>query len=208
MRSDEVEGDQIPNRFVELGGTSEVGEQERQAGDLEALVEIDRVGAVEIGKNLVGQQPLCAEERLAPAQELTEPVGRYPPPRQYARVGAVFERQAQRPGAQLDRLRRWAYLVEQQREALALARRLPLDLEELGHMGHRVEKHHEFRRQLQRKQGLLSGRKLDHVQSHFFDDLIEIFRQIDQVIEEVTQIGRAHVCTPVTLESRLPSSAC
>src|SRR5258708_37730657 len=124
MRSDEVEGDQIPNPFVELGGTSEVGEQERQTGDLQALVDIDRVGAVEIAKNLVCQQPLCAQERLAPAQDLSELVRRYPQPRQYARVCAVFKRQAQRPWAQLDRLRRRAYPVEQQREGLALALRL------------------------------------------------------------------------------------
>src|SRR5260370_37326699 len=136
MRSDEVEGGQIPNPFVELGGTSEVGEQERQTGDLQALVDIDRVGAVEITKHLVCQQPLCTQERLAPAQELTEPVRRHPQPRQYARVGAIFERQAQRPRAQLDRLRRRTYLIEQQREALALARRLPLDLQDFGHMAH------------------------------------------------------------------------
>src|SRR5260370_27905921 len=121
MRSDEVEGDQIPNPFVELGGTSEVGEQERQTGDLQARVDIDRVGAVEIAKNLVCQQSLCAQERLAPAQELTEPVRRYPQPRQYARVGPIFERPRHRPRAQLDRLRRRTSLTVQRRDALELA---------------------------------------------------------------------------------------
>src|SRR6185369_12103729 len=73
MRSDEIEGGQIAYSLIEFGGTSDVGKKERQAGDLEALVDIDHVGAVEIAKYLVGQQPLCAQERFAPAQKLIEP---------------------------------------------------------------------------------------------------------------------------------------
>ena len=180
MRPDEVERDEVAHPLIEFGRTSEIGEQKRQAGDLQTLIDIDRVGAVEVAKYLVGQQPLCGQERLAPAQKLIEPFRRDPQSGQYAGVSAVFERQAQRPRAQHDRLRRRTYLVENQREVLALARRLALDLEELGHMGHRVEKDHKFGRQLQRKQGLLAGRKLDRVESHFLDHLIEIFRQIDR----------------------------
>src|SRR5271165_1641843 len=176
MRPDEVEGDQVAHPLIELGGTSEVGEEKCQTGDLEALIYVDRVGAVEIAKDLVGQQPLCGQEGLAPAQQLIEPFRRHPKPGQYAGVSAIFEREAQRSRAQLDRLRRRPHRVEKQRKVLALACRFALDLEELGHVGHRVEKDHELGRQLQRKQGLPARRKLDRVEGYLLDYLSEIFR--------------------------------
>ena len=191
MRPDEIEGDQVAHPLVELGGASEVSEQERQTGDLEALIDVDHVGAIEIAKYLVGQQPLCAEEGFAPAQQLIEPFRRYPQPWQHAGVSAVFEREAQRPRAQLDRLGRRAHPVEKQRKALALAGRLALDLDELGHVGHRVEKDHQLGRQLQRKQGLPAGRKLDRVESYLLDHLSEIVRQIDRrAPEDLAKIFR------------------
>src|SRR5712692_3981728 len=53
MRSDEIKGNQVTNTLIELGGTSEIGKQECQAGDLQALIDIDRVGAVDIAKDLI-----------------------------------------------------------------------------------------------------------------------------------------------------------
>src|SRR2546430_10710097 len=47
MRSDEVEGGEVADLLVELGRPPEIGEQKGQAGDLEPLVDIDRVGAVD-----------------------------------------------------------------------------------------------------------------------------------------------------------------
>jgi len=59
-------GRSAPGRhpLVELGRALEVGEQEGEAGDLEALVDVDRVGAVEVAERLVGEQPLGVRNGL------------------------------------------------------------------------------------------------------------------------------------------------
>ena len=47
-------------------------------------------------------------------------------------------------------------------------------------MRHRVQDDHEFRRQLQRKQRLFAGRKLDRVERHLLDQLLELLGHIDR----------------------------
>ncbi len=92
MRSDEVEGRQVADPLVKLGRTSQIGEQEGQAGDLEPLVDIDRVGAVDVAKHLVCQQPLRGQKRFAPGEQLVELVVGDPQPRQHPSVGMVLQR--------------------------------------------------------------------------------------------------------------------
>ena len=70
-------------------------------------------------------------------------------------------------------------LSMREREALALARRLALHVEELRRVRHRVEDDHELRRQLQRQDGLLAGRQLDRLERDLLDQPLEILGQID-----------------------------
>ena len=42
MRAHEVEGDEVADPFVKLGRSAEIGEEEGQAGDLQALVDVER----------------------------------------------------------------------------------------------------------------------------------------------------------------------
>jgi hypothetical protein len=49
MRLHKVERDKVANPLVEFGGASEVGEKEREAGDLEALADVERVSPIEVG---------------------------------------------------------------------------------------------------------------------------------------------------------------
>ena len=102
VRPHQVEGRQVADAVVELGRALEVGEQEGEAGDLEALVDVQRVGAVDVAERLVGEQALGGQERPAPAEQLVERVARDPYRRQHPRVGAVLDREAQRPRAQRD----------------------------------------------------------------------------------------------------------
>ena len=55
MPAHEIIGNQITDTVVELGRAFEVGEQEGKAGDLEPLLRIERVGAVQVAENLVGE---------------------------------------------------------------------------------------------------------------------------------------------------------
>src|SRR4029077_20240514 len=112
VRFHQVKGDQVPYPLVEFGGSFEIGKQERQAGDLETLVDIDRVGAVDIAKDLVGQQALCGQERFASAKQLVQLAPRDPQSRQDPRVGTVLQRQAQRTGMQLQGSSRHDHSIE------------------------------------------------------------------------------------------------
>ena len=56
MAAHEIEGDEIADPVVKLGRALQVGEQESEAGDLEALLDVERFGAIEVAKRLVGER--------------------------------------------------------------------------------------------------------------------------------------------------------
>ena len=85
MRAHEVVGDEIADPLVELGRALEVGEQEGEAGDLQPLIDVERVGAVDVAEGLVGEQPLGGEERPAPAEQIVQRVAGDPDAGQHAR---------------------------------------------------------------------------------------------------------------------------
>jgi hypothetical protein len=72
MRLHQVERHQVADALVEPGRALEVGEQEGEAGDLEPLVDVERVGAIDVAERLVGEQPLRGHERLAAAKKVVE----------------------------------------------------------------------------------------------------------------------------------------
>ena len=165
MLAHEIEGDEIADPFVELGRTLEIGEQEGQARDLQPLISVERVGAVDVAESLVGQQSLGGQERLAFAQEIMQRMAGNPETRQHAAVGFIIEREPQRPGAHFHGSSRCLHIVEDERELLALARRLTLHVDELRAVRDRIEHDHEVGRQLHRKQRLLPGREFDRTRS-------------------------------------------
>ena len=69
----------------------------------------------------------------------------YPRRGQYSHVGAIFEQKAHRAGMQLRGVGRSMYVVDDNRDALALARGLSFHVEKLRRMRHRL-KHHDMRR--------------------------------------------------------------
>ena len=94
MLVDEIEGDEVADALIEFGGVLEIAEQERQAQDLEALADGERVGPVDIAKRLIGEQTRCGEHRLAPPQQVVQRRIRDPYRRQHAAVGAVVQGEA------------------------------------------------------------------------------------------------------------------
>ena len=98
MLAHQIVGDEIADPLIERGRALEVGEQERQAGDLEPLIDIEGVGAIDVAEGLVGQEPLRGEERPAVPEQMVQLIAGDPQGRQHAAVGAVFERQPQRSG--------------------------------------------------------------------------------------------------------------
>ena len=122
VRPHHVVGNQVADALVEIGGPLQIGEQEGKARDLEPLVDVERVGAVDVAKRLVGEQALRRQERFALAEEVMHLVSRDPHGRQHAHVGAVLEDETKRPGPHLDLPGGRLHLVEYHREVLALAR--------------------------------------------------------------------------------------
>ena len=93
MRAHQVVGDEVADALVELGRAFQVGEQEGQAGDFQALVDVERIGPVDVAERLIGEQALGGQERPAPAEQAVERVARDPHSRQHPRVGPVLERE-------------------------------------------------------------------------------------------------------------------
>ena len=169
MRAHQIEGGEIADPFIERGGAFQVGEQERQRGDLEALIDVEIIRLEDVAKSLVRQHPLGGQDRLALAEQLMERVVGDPDRGKHPVVGLVFERQPQRPGTHHGRAGRRVQLVEDDGELLALAGRLALDIQKMRRMRHRLEHDHELIGQLQRQHRLLARRQLDRLERDLID---------------------------------------
>src|SRR6266446_1680633 len=122
-----IECAEISNPLVQRGRALEVGEEERQRRDLEALIDVEIIRFEHVAEGLVGQHPLGGEERLALADQTMKSLGGDEDRRQHARTCLIFERQPQWPGTQRDgcsgrRLR----LAVDQRQLLTLFGRITL----------------------------------------------------------------------------------
>ena len=91
MRPHQIERSQIADPLVQCCRTLEIGEQKRQRRDLEALVDIEIVGLVEIAKRLIGENPFGSHDRLALAEQIVKRVARNPDRGQHAIAGIIFE---------------------------------------------------------------------------------------------------------------------
>src|SRR6202521_3333344 len=56
MLVDEIEGDEVTDALIERSGVLEIGEQESQAQDLEALADRERFGPVGVAEGLIGEE--------------------------------------------------------------------------------------------------------------------------------------------------------
>ncbi|MNL46493.1 hypothetical protein D3C87_1692110 [compost metagenome] len=100
----QVEGGEIADALVKLGRAAQVGEQECEAGDLQTLVDVDRIGAIDVAECLVGEQPLgCQKGAPAPEQRMQRLTGDADA-RQGAHFRVVFHLDAQRARLQTDGL--------------------------------------------------------------------------------------------------------
>src|SRR6195256_230381 len=94
MLVDEIEGDEVTDALIELGGVLEITEQESQAQDLEALADGERFGPVDVAKGLIGEETSCSENGLASLHEVAQRLVLHPYSRQHATLGTVFQSQA------------------------------------------------------------------------------------------------------------------
>ncbi len=175
----QIIGREIADPFIELRRALQIGEQESQAGDLQALVDVERVGAIEIAKCLVREQAVRRQERSSPTQHGVQFVACDPHRRQHPPGGAVVEGQAQGARPHLDGLMLRVRFVEDQRQVLALLGRLALHVDELRRMGDRIEHDDELRRKLQGERRPFARRQLHGIENDFLDDLREVVGQVD-----------------------------
>ena len=94
MRADKLEGGDIADAIVKLSRAFQIGEQKGQAGELEPLIDVERIGAIDVAEDLVGQQPLGSEERLSRGEQVVQRDIGNPDRRQRAHIGAVLDRQS------------------------------------------------------------------------------------------------------------------
>src|SRR3954451_10114527 len=84
MLVDEIEGREITDALIKLGGILEIAEQESQAQDLEPLADGEPVGPVDIAKRLVGEETRSRENRLSSPEDVVQRRVPHPYRRQYA----------------------------------------------------------------------------------------------------------------------------
>jgi hypothetical protein len=58
MSLHEIVSHEIADPIVKFGGALQIGEQEGQTGDFQSLIDVERLGAINIAECLVGQKPL------------------------------------------------------------------------------------------------------------------------------------------------------
>src|SRR6266849_2560914 len=179
MLVDEIESGEVTDALIELGGAPEIAKQESQAQDLEALADGERVGAVDVAEGLIGEETLGRENGLASLQDVVQRLVRHPYSRQHATVGAVFQSQAQWPGAQGNAVDGNLELVEDHGKVLALARLFAADIKELGRMRHGIEHDQRALRHLQGKDGPFSWRQVNRFERHLPQQLLQIGWKID-----------------------------
>src|SRR5882757_9289733 len=179
MLVDEIEGDEVTDALIERSGVLEITEQESQAQDLEALADGQRFGPVEVAEGLIGEETFCIENGLASLQEVIQRLVRHPYSRQHATVSAVFQSQAQWPGAQGNGVDGNLNLVEDHGQVLALARLLAANIKELGRVRHGIEHDQRPARQLQRKDGPFSWRQVNSFERDLPQQLLQIGWKID-----------------------------
>src|SRR5205807_1378368 len=179
MLVDEIEGDEVADAVIEPSGVLEITEQESQAQDLESLADGEGLGPVDVAERLIGEETLGREIGLASLQQVVQRLVRHPYRRQHATLGAVFQHEAQWPGAQGNAVDRSRDLVEDHRQVLPLARLLAADIQELGRMRHRIEHDQRALRQLQRNDGPFSWRQLNAFERDLAQQPLQIGWKID-----------------------------
>src|SRR5262245_37918526 len=154
--------------------------RKRDAGDLQSLIDIQSVRTIDVTEGLVGQKTLSSQKRPALAEQVMEFVPGDPDRRQRADICAVVEGTAQGTGPHFRRACRRMNPVEDHSQILTLAGWLTFNVYEMSRMRDRFEHDHEFGRQLQRYQRLLSGGKFDCFDGDFLENLFQpSFRQVD-----------------------------
>ncbi|MCY1515787.1 hypothetical protein D9M68_503890 [compost metagenome] len=175
----QIEGCEIADPLVKFGGAAQIREEEGEAGDLQPLVYVDRVGAVDIAEGLVGKQPLGGEERTPAAEDIVQGVIGDTDRGQGAHIRMVFHLDAQRTRLHGQRLVVPVAAIEDERQRPPLLGRLALDVDELRGMGHRLEDDDEFRRHLQRDDRLFAGRQFERLDHEIVDlGLVVVLGQI------------------------------
>jgi len=146
----QIVGNQISNALVEFGGALEVGKQEGETRDLEALIYVKRIGAINIAECLVGQETFRRQERPTFAEEIVKLVAGHPDTGERGYYRSVLQRNLQRAWSHLNGLGRRVILGHDEGERLAFVRRLALHFNELRHVDDRIEHDHKCFGQLHR----------------------------------------------------------
>ncbi|MNL32187.1 hypothetical protein D3C87_1540210 [compost metagenome] len=180
MRPDQIEGSEIAHTFIELRRPPEVGEEEGQARDLQALVNVECVGAIDIPEGLVRENALGGQEGAALSEHMMHGIIRNADRRQGADVGMIFDGYPQSSGMHHQRVVVAMRPVEHQRKILPILCRFSLYVDELCGVRHRLEDDDEGFRDLKRYDALPAGRQFQSLDDELVDHrLVVAFRQID-----------------------------
>src|SRR5262245_28486193 len=161
MRAYQVVGNEITDAVVKLGGPFEICKQKREAGQLQPLIDVERLSSIDVAEYLVGQKLFRCEKWLSLTKHMMKRFAGDPDRRQGAHIGLIFEREPQRPWAHFSRHSGRLDFVKDQCEILTLSRRFPLHINEMRHMSDRLKHDQKLRGHLKRHLRLLARRQLE-----------------------------------------------
>src|SRR5207248_11172697 len=119
------------------------GKQKGETRDLEALIYVKRIGAIDIAECLVGQETFRRQERATFAEEIVKLIAGHPDAGERGDIRAVLQRNLQRAWTHLNGPGRRVLPGHDEGERLAFARRLALHFNELRHVYDRIEHDHK-----------------------------------------------------------------
>src|SRR5262249_33177197 len=129
---------------------------------------------------MVGQKRRCRQKRPTLAEQIMEFVTGDPDRRQRAHICTVVEGKAQGTGPHFRRACRCLNPIEDHSQIPTLSGWLAFNVDEMSRMRNWFEHDHEFGRQLQRYQRLLSCRQVDRLDGDLFDNLLQSgFGEVD-----------------------------
>src|SRR5262249_50060770 len=149
MGPHEIKGGKVADALIKLRRAAQIGEKKSEAGDLQSLIDVDRVCPIDVAERLVGKQALRRQEGSAIVQQRMKRVVGKAYGWKGAHLRSVLDGKTQRSGPEVQHIAVSLHAVEDEGKVLPLPGRLALHIDELRSMRDRLEDDGELCRKLQ-----------------------------------------------------------
>ena len=72
MLTHEIVSNEVADAFIKSSRALQIGEKERQAGDFQPLIDVERIGSIDVAESLIAEEPLGGQERPPVSEQMME----------------------------------------------------------------------------------------------------------------------------------------